>query len=259
MSSRKEERERLRAERLAAQTAAGSSERRRLLLGYIVAGLLTLAVLGGLVAVIAGGGGGGDTFEGCSEAHIEPNSGGAFNGLDPDCREGTPPPELVQGDLALAAKAAGCQLREDLDEEGATHVPNSTEVTYETDPATSGNHNPTWIADGAYLTPLRVDVKASADELNIRNFVHALEHGRVELQYSSNLPEADQLALKGVYDEDPAGMIMFPNDAMPYEVAVTAWAQLLTCPKYTPEALDAFRDFRDIHRGQGPENLPINV
>ena len=260
MSSRKEERERLRAERMAAQTAAGSTERRRLILGYIVAGVLTVAVLGGLVAVIAGGGdGGGNSFEGCDEAQIEPNSGGSFNSLEPDCREGTPPPELAQGDLALAAEAAGCTLREDLEEEGATHVPNSTEVNYKTNPPASGNHNPTWVADGAYLTPLRVDAAAAGNELNIRNFVHALEHGRVEVQYSSDLPEADQLAIKGVFDEDPNGMILFPNDAMPFEVAVSAWTQLLTCPTYTPEVLDAIRDFRDIHRGRAPENVPINV
>ena len=260
MSSRKEERDRLRAERLSAQTAAGSTERRRLILGYIVAGVLTLAVVAGLVAVIAGGDdGGGGNFEGCDEAQIEPASGGNFNGLEPDCREGTPPPELEQGDLALAAKAAGCTLRENLEEEGANHVPNSTDVEYETNPPASGDHNPTWVADGAYLTPMRTDAKAAANELNIRNFVHSLEHGRVVIQYSSDLPEADQLALKGVFDEDPNGMILTPNDAMPHEVAVSAWTQLLTCPSYSPEVLDAIRDFREIHRGRAPENLPINV
>jgi hypothetical protein len=246
MSSRKEERERLRAERMAAQTAAGSTERRRLVLGYIVAGLLTLAVLGGLFAVITGGSEDGGPKPGCEEARIEPDSGGSFNGLDPDCR-------------ALAAKAAGCELRENLEEEGATHVPNSTDVAYETNPPTSGDHNPTYVADGAYLTPLRTNPKASANELNIRNFVHSLEHGRVELQYSSDLPDDEQLALKGVFDEDPNGMLMFPNDDMPAAVAVTAWSQLLTCPEYNPEVLDAIRDFRDIYRGQAPENFPINL
>jgi hypothetical protein len=257
--SRQEERERLRAERLAAQSAAGSSERRRLVAGYVIAGLLTLAVLGGLVAVIAGGGDGGNSFEGCSEAAIKPDSGGNFKGLEPDCREGTAPPELQQGDLALAARAAGCQLREDLPDEGSNHVENTAEVTYETNPPTSGNHNPNWVADGAYLTPLRVDAQAAGNELKIRNFVHSMEHGRIEIQYSSKLPEEQQLALKGVFDDDPAGMLMYPNDDMDAEVAVTAWRQLLTCPKYSPAVLDAIRNFRDIHRGQAPENIPINL
>jgi hypothetical protein len=257
--SNREERERLRQERLAAQSAAGSSERRRLIAGYVVAGILTLAVLGGLVAVILGGDDSGRSFDGCSEAAIEPDSGGNFNSLDPDCRQGTAPPALEQGDLALAAKAAGCQLREDLPDEGATHVDNQTEVTYETNPPTSGNHNPTWVADGAYLTPLRTNPQAAGNDLNIRNFVHAMEHGRVEIQYSSKLPEDQQLLLKGVFDEDPAGMLMYPNDDMPVDVAVTAWRQLLTCPTFDPAVVDAIRNFRDIHRGQAPENIPIDL
>ena len=63
-------------------------------------------------------------------------------------------------------------------------------------------------------------------------FVHSLEHGRIEIQYSPDLSEADQLALKGVFDESPDGMLLFPNSEMPYDVAVTAWTQLLGCPKY---------------------------
>ena len=63
------------------------------------------------------------------------------------------------------------------------------------------------------------------------DFVHSLEHGRIEIQYSPDLPE-DQLALKGVFDESPAGMLLFPNTDMPYEVAATAWTQLMGCKEY---------------------------
>ena len=45
---------------------------------------------------------------------------------------------------------------------------------------------------------------------------------------------------------------------MPYEVAATAWTQLIGCPTYEGAAtLDAIRDFRDIYRGQGPEDVPM--
>ena len=88
--------------------------------------------------------------------------------------------------------------------------------------------------------------------------VHTLEHGRIKIQYSPDLSEDEQLELKGVFDEDPAGMLFFPNDEMPYEVAVTAWTQMIGCPTYEGAAtLDAIRDFRDIYRGQGPEDVPI--
>ena len=148
----------------------------------------------------------------------------------------------------------------DLPDEGNTHITKESDIPdYKTNPPTSGNHNPTWVADGAYLTPLRTNPQAVGNDLNIRNFVHSMEHGRVEIQYSSKLPEDQQLALKGVFDEDSAGMLLYPNDDMPADVAVTAWRQLLTCPSYSPAVLDAIRDFRDIHRGQAPENVPINL
>jgi hypothetical protein len=63
-----------------------------------------------------------------------------------------------------------------------------------------------------------------------------------------------------VFDESPAGMLIFPNSDMPYEVAATAWTQLMGCKSYDGRAtLDAIRDFRDTYRGQGPEPIPLNT
>lgn len=247
MSSRREEKERLRAERIAAQAHDEAAARRRLMLGYIVAGALTLAVVAGLALVIAssGGGDGADTPE---NAHIDQASGD-FEGLEPDDREGSPPPAIQVGELKAAANDAGCQLMEDLPDEGNSHLqPEQEPPAYATNPPTSGNHivTPLQIADGAYTTPPEP----------VR-YVHSLEHGRVEVQYKPNLPEDQQLALKGVFDDDPAGMLLFPNPDMPYQVAATAWTNLLGCPTYNETVLDAIRDFRDTYRGQGPEAVPL--
>jgi hypothetical protein len=249
MATRKQEKERRRAERLAAERREAEAERRRLMFGYVVAAVLTLAVLVGLVLVLMGGDDG-SQVEGQElpeAAHIEVQSG-FVHGAPADDREGTPPPALQQGDLQQAAKAAGCDLRLNLPDEGSTHV-TTPNVKYDTNPPTSGNHNAEQQADGAY-----------SEMPEPVNFVHSLEHGRIEIQYSPDLPEEDQLALKGVFDEDPAGMLFFPNPDMPYEVAVTAWTQLMGCDRYQGEAtLDAIRDFRDIYRGNGPEGaIPIN-
>ena len=80
------------------------------------------------------------------------------------------------------------------------------------------------------------------------------------IHYSPDLPEEDQLAIKGVFDESPSGVILIPNPEMDSEVAVAAWTQLVTCKTYegTP-TLDVIRSFRDIYRGQGPEYFPLNV
>jgi hypothetical protein len=251
--STKSEREKRRAERLAAEKAATDSQRRRLMLTYVGAGVLTLVVVVGLVIVLTGGSGDDavNSKDFPANAHIQPQSG-SVNGVAPDDREGTPPPVLQQGDLQEAAKAAGCDLQLDLKDEGNSHLKPSDPVPdYGTNPPTSGDHivPPLMQADGAYSEfpePVR--------------FVHSLEHGRIEIQYSPDLSEADQLALKGVFDESPDGMLLFPNPDMPYEVAATAWTQLMGCKTFEGAAtLDAIRDFRDIYRGQGPENVPITL
>jgi hypothetical protein len=255
MASRKEEKERLRAQRLAAERAAQSGGRRRLMAGYVVAGVLALAVIAGLVAVVAGGGAGASA-DACSNAHIQ--NTGSFSGLTPDCRKGTPPPPIQYGDLAVSAQKAGCQLRLNLPDEGNTHVPNSTPVQYQTTPPTSGNHNPIPISDGAYTTAMSANPQTNG--MNIRDEVHAMEHGRIEIHYKPTLPKDQQLALKGVFDADSPGMLLYPDPNMPDAVAVTAWTNEALCPTYNPLVLDVIRNFRDTYRGNGPEQqIPINV
>jgi Protein of unknown function (DUF3105) len=250
MATRKEEKARLRAERLAAERREAASARQRLILGYVVAGVLTAAVLAGVVVVALSGGGGAGGADQPAAAHID-TATGSVNGVAPDAREGTPPPELANLNLTSAARDAGCELRLNLPDEGNAHVKPGTHVTYHTNPPTSGNHvaTPFQEADGAY-----------SEEPDAIDFVHSLEHGRIEIQYAPNLPEEDQLALKGVFDESPSGMLLFPNRQMPYEVATTAWTQLMGCKKYEgAKTLDAIRDFRDSYRGHGPETqVPIN-
>ena len=256
MASNREERERLRQERIAAQQSAGSSERTRLIAGYFVAGLLGLAVLAGLVFVLIGGDdeGGTEVAAGCDNAFIESEIG-VFADFECDNREGTEPPELQFGDLEESATEAGCELNLGLPNDGNTHFTDESKGDYKTNPPTSGDHfgNATdagsgAVADGAYLsTPPE------------SRLVHSMEHGRVEIRYNPDLPEDDQLALKGVFDEDPGGMIMVPDPDLPFDVAFSAWENFVGCETYDPLALDVLRNFRDTFRGNGPENFPINL
>jgi hypothetical protein len=249
MATRKEEKERLRAARLEAERRESVAARKRLILGYGAAGILTAAVLVGIVVAIASGGGGSDG-DYPAEAHID-TATGSVNGVAPDDREGTTPPTVQNLDLENAAADAGCTLRLNLPDEGNSHLePDAKAPNYKTNPPTSGNHvtTPFQQADGAYAqTPQPIE------------FVHSIEHGRIDVQYAPDLPNADQLALKGVFDESPSGMLLFPNPEMPYEVAATAWTQLMGCKRYEgARTLDAIRDFRDQYRGRGPEAVPIS-
>ena len=255
MASRKEEKERLRAQRLAAEQAASGSDKRRLYIGYAIAGLLGAAVLAGLIVVIAGSGNSGGSangFDDCADGHFQLSSGTPPDGAKADCRVGTTPPAIKVGDLEASAQAAGCEVKLNLPDEGNSHIQvNDPEPAYKTNPPTSGNHitAPLQAPDGAYSAPI-----------DPRYTVHSMEHGRVEYQYSPDLPEDQQLAIKGVFDEDPDGILLFPNGDMPYAVAATAWTQLVGCPKYTPEVLDVLRNFRDTYRGNGPEQqVPISL
>ena len=264
MSGRKEERERLREERLAAQRAAQSTGQRRVYLGYAVAGLIVVAILAGLFVVITGGGSGDETgvdAEGNAfpeNAFINEEIGVVPDGIEIDGRDGTEPPEQENAVLDEAAGLASCQLDLDLESEGNQHVDdeNVPNVEYETDPPTSGDHYGVGdenasgaLADGAY-----------AEFPPVGRFVHSMEHGRVIIHYSPDLPEQDQLAIKGVFEESPSGVILVPNPEMKPDVAVAAWTQLATCASYEGlPTLDLIRSFRDIYRGQGPEYFPLNV
>lgn len=227
---REEERERLRQARQEKESGQDKSDKRRLYAVYGVAGLVAIAVVFGVVAIAASGGSGGG-----GESHINQASG-STNGVQPDTRGGTPVAEDKVTNMKQAAKKAGCVLRLHLKDEGHTHIPPTAPTPeYETDPPTSGNHveAPYQQADGAY--------SEMPGEIFI---VHALEHGRMEIQYSPDLPEEDQLALKGVYETMYGGTLLFPNENMNYEVAATAWTKLLGCPKYKGQiTLDAIRDF----------------
>lgn len=177
-----------------------------------------------------------------------------FGALPPDVavdeREGAPPADGDAGDLEAAASTAGCDLQLALPDEGNQHFSDvAMEPAYETSPPTSGPH---------YFTPRENGAGALADGAFLdtppaNRVVHSLEHGRVAIQYSPELPEEDQLALKGLFDDDRPGIQLFPNPEVS-GVAVTAWRQLLSCGSYEGDpTLGVIAAFRDEFRGKGPE------
>ena len=87
------------------------------------------------------------------------------------------------------------------------------------------------------------------------HLVHTLEHGRVEIQYKPTISPRRLAQLGGLYNEDKAYTVLFPNAKMPYAVAVTAWGHLAGCKKVTDETFDVIRAFKQRYLGAAPEPL----
>jgi len=225
MASRKEQKEKLRQERLEREQAAAAAAARKKRMGYTVAGILVAAVVVALVVIVASGSGGGGSSASAS-----------------DWPSGSIPARKTS-DLDVAVRSGGCKLTSPKNE-GRGHK--LKRENYKTQPPTSGAHNPIPASDKAYL-------KNPGDE----HLVHALEHGRVIYWFQPNAPAAVRGALHALYDEDKTLTILTPVDrGMPFQVAATAWGKLLGCPQYNAKVPDAMRAFRDAYRLKGPEYFP---
>jgi hypothetical protein len=233
MSSRQEEKERRRREReeVEQKAAAAAARTKRLqIVGGVVVGLVVVAVA--VVLVIGGGGSSGSS------------------GPKATASSGVTLPARKISSLEAAAKAANCTYKS-YPIEGSTHV--TTKVTYKTNPPTSGNHNPTPAEDGIY-DPGNTPEK--------ENFVHALEHGRIEFQYQPGASQKTIDTLTAIYNEEVNGTsgyhaLLFENNTgMKAPIAATAWGQMITCNTLSSAAIDALRDFRDRFTDKGPEFIP---
>jgi hypothetical protein len=234
-------RDELRQKRIEDEQAASKGSRNRLFLAYGIGAVVVVAIAVVVILVVSGGGSDkssavvGETDEG--GAHINLNlSYGSTNGVHPDERAGVVPSAPQTTDLKQAVKAAGGKLEMGLKDEGHEHIPAGSEPPeYETVPPSSGAHvePPYQQADGAYSEePAEID------------FVHSLEHGRLEIEYDPSLPEQAQLELKGLYDTMYGATLMFPNEKMPYAVAAVTWTNIAAFPKYEGrKTLDAIRAF----------------
>jgi uncharacterized protein DUF3105 len=231
MSSRQQEKEQRRQERLAREQADAAKSRRQRRLQLVGGGLLAAA---GVVAIIIVAGNSG---------------GGAKKSTDPssNAHGGASIPKKQLTDLAAAAKAAKCAVHT-YKIEGQTHV--ETKVKYKTNPPTSGNHNPNPSLDGVY-DPGNTPAK--------ENFVHTLEHGRVEIQYKPGTSAHRRQQLETLQAEPLHGLpgyktLLFQNNTnMPYAVAATSWGHLIGCNTFNDRVFDAIRAFRLKYIDTAPE------
>jgi hypothetical protein len=235
LSSRKEQKEKLREERLAREAAAKSAERRRRMLGLGVGGGLAAAAVVAVVVAIAAGGGGSSDKPKAAPTNTAPI------------------PAQKISDLSGAAKAAGCTVQ------SFTPGPNDrthteSRVNYKQNPPVFGPHNPVWASDGDY-----VGQGAPPTE----KLVHPLEHGRVVIWYKPTLPQRQISQLETLFSEPISGkpegykQILVDHPSLPGAVAASAWGHQLICPQFNDKVFDALRAFRAAYVDKGPESVPF--
>jgi hypothetical protein len=234
VSSRQQEKEARRQERLAreAEEKRRAERNRRLqIVGGVILGVAVIAAI--VIAVVASSGGSDDS---------KAKSSGKAN---PEVKAVPLPPRKTT-DLFAAAKAAGCLVRT-FPNEGRQHI--TGKGTYRTNPPTSGNHNPVPAEDGDYSGQ-----QSPAPE----NYVHTLEHGRIEFQYAPGTPAKVIGQLRTLFAEQGSyhDLLFQNNTNMPYQVAATAWTHLIGCKQVNDKIWDALRAFRLRYTDQAPEQIP---
>jgi hypothetical protein len=234
MSSRQEEKERRRQGRLAAEQEQARRDATRQRLQWIGGGALAVIAVGVLIGVLVAGGGGG--------------GGGGGADQPAAAKKAASIPAQRNTNLQSAAAQAGCTVKT-FPSEGRNHSANPNDWDYKTNPPTSGTHDPTPAQDGVYPFGTQPSVGMTT---------HALEHGRIDIQYGPQVTRAQYAQLDALVAEDNGyHQLLFRNQTrMPFAVAATAWTQQIGCKSFSPKVFDALRSFRERFRDQGPETVP---
>lgn len=158
------------------------------------------------------------------------------------------PAQPVQ--LEPSNPTAGCGPVVRFPDEGARHVAQGTEVSYGTQPPTSGDHLGIVGATGTYA-------KEIPDEVQ----VHNLEHGHVLIQYvPGRLPKEVLDGLVAVARADVRWVLLAPRSAARFvpdaALAFTAWRTLQACETPGAAAVDEARAFVERYRRHGREEVP---
>lgn len=158
------------------------------------------------------------------------------------------PPELTAGPLGLCGEIATFTA-----EDPAKHVPVDSEVQYNSEPPSIGDHYGSWMGWGFY------DL-----ELEARYFVHNMEHGGLVFLYNCDKladPSQCDAFIQPIKDwilaqpEDDGGAFRFVFGKraaldVPFAAAAWGWTLRSTCVD-----TDALTEFKAARYRKGPEDV----
>jgi Protein of unknown function (DUF3105) len=126
---------------------------------------------------------------------------------------------------------------------GRQHV--NEDVDYNTDPPTSGPHNPVPLPSGVYRDPEQAPEERA---------VHAMEHASAIIWYNCEAGELDEDECTAFVDElrdkyeslltgqSGGALLIINRPEMEHFIALTSWTRLLELDEFDEDALDEFLD-----------------
>jgi hypothetical protein len=153
-----------------------------------------------------------------------------------------------------ALRDAGCTLQTVPAQEAKHITEPDPKFKYNSDPPTSGPHDPTQPPFDIYSEPVQQ-----------YRLIHNLEHGGVVIQYGDDVPESEVSKITDWYYGDPNGIVIAPYPKLGNRIALAAWTadeaaageaptnqrgHLAKCPRFDEDAFNAFMDEFAFH---GPE------
>lgn len=146
-----------------------------------------------------------------------------------------------------AADKASQQVGIAVPDEGRTHVPEGSAITYKSYPPASGTHYPSPTKAGFYPNPVPEGT-----------FVHNLEHGYIVILYKPSVDQATKQQLQQATQDFPKSkfgtikLVVAPYDKMDTPITVLAWDWKQPLETFDRAQLEQF--YR-AHVDRGPEDL----
>lgn len=129
--------------------------------------------------------------------------------------------------------------------ESRNHVPDGTEIQYNSNPPAGGPHYGTTAHAGIY------DKDRTPSDGYL---VHSLEHGAAILWYKSDLPQDQIEKIKNVFNSASGKKIMVPRKNLDVPVALTSWGWILKLQTIDEAKI---KEFIETNNNRAPEKAPI--
>jgi hypothetical protein len=162
----------------------------------------------------------------------------------------------VSGNVGVPAAEAGCDdVQTSPASGGRDHQDAGTQITYDTNPPTTGPHwPPDQVATAGFYE----------DPVEPERLVHNMEHGQLVIWYDPGASDEVRDQIEALVEQEPAVNIATPWDDMPdgKTYVMTAWhgaggadeGVRMACERPSQGVWD---DFRGDYQGRGPENVGI--